>query len=375
MSKGCANQSSVFADEGTAAHEVGALCLQGGHDAVEMIDRVFNKKFVCDDLMAEAVQVYIDAVRERFRPEEGDLLFIEEPFSLADLNPPADMFGTSDAVVYKPKSQRLCVLDLKYGAGVVVDVNENSQGRYYGLGAALKLKHLNVAEVEITIVQPRASHPDGPVRSEVVSAFDLINWTSELMEAAARTLDPAAPLQTGEWCRFCPGKVKCPELRKQALTVARTEFSADLELTKQPPPVESLSEAELSKILQAGKLLTDWYRGAQGEAFARLSQGISIPDFKLVAKQARRKWAVEGDELLTSLVMEADIPPEHLHVPKLKSPAQMEKGLDKAQKAAMAAFVVKKSSGATIAPSGDKRVELAAGAVLDFDDGGVSDDD
>lgn len=384
MSEGCANNSSEDADRGTAAHEVCALCLQNGQDAVEMIDRTFNKRFICDEAMTESVQLYLDAVRSRYEPEKGDLLFIEEPFSLKAIvdtrNWPngkaPDMFGTSDAVIFKPSLQRLCVLDYKNGAGFVVDVIGNTQGRYYGLGAALKLQHLNVAEIEITIVQPNASHADGPVRSEIIGAFDLIEWTGDLLDYAEKTMAPDAALSAGKHCRFCPGKVKCPELRNQAVAVAKTEFADDLNLVRLPPAVESLSDEQLSKILQAGRLLTDWYRGAQAEAFGRLSQGGVIPNWKLVAKQARRKWAVEDEnELLTSLALEADIPPDHMHVPKLKSPAQMGKGLNKDQKTAMAKYVVKKSSGATLAPDGDKRPAIAAGAALDFGDGLAGDDE
>ena len=45
--------------------------------------------------MADGVQVYLDAVRTELRP--GDLLLVEQPFSLARLHPPAEMFGTADA--------------------------------------------------------------------------------------------------------------------------------------------------------------------------------------------------------------------------------------------------------------------------------------
>ena len=57
--------------------------------------------------MADGVQVYLDAVRAELEP--GDLLLVEQPFSLDRLRPPGEMFGTADAVIYKPKPRRLLV--------------------------------------------------------------------------------------------------------------------------------------------------------------------------------------------------------------------------------------------------------------------------
>ena len=165
--------------------------------------------------MADGVQVYVDAVRAELEP--GDLLLVEQPFSLDQLRPPGEMFGTADAVIYKPKLRRLLVFDLKYGAGVVVEAVGNPQGRYYGLGACMALADRPVSEVEIVIVQPRAPHPAGPIRRETISAFELVEWSADLLEAAERTLDPEAPLVPGAWCRFCPAAGICPALREQAL--------------------------------------------------------------------------------------------------------------------------------------------------------------
>jgi len=407
-SEGRPNTSTDDADRGTSAHEVGAMCLKEGRDAIEMIDRRFGR-FVCDEEMAEAVQVYLDHIRSVYRPEEGDLIFVEEPFTLerfteayawpGDQRP--DMFGTSDCIIYKPAAQTLHVIDYKNGVGVLVEVYKNPQGRYYGLGAALKLAHLPVSQIVVTIVQPRAFHKDGPVRSETVDAAELLNWSAELMDYAKATLDPNAPRVPGDWCRFCPAKVDCPERTDRAMMVVKPcAFNDDYAVVGQPPEIQSLTNEQISRILSEGQMLVQWFRDVQAEAFNRLNMGTMSEKhgWKLVPKQARRRYIKDDvpaltaalrpyvdtdaeaasaaasfveapeDALKMALLMYVDIPPGAMVVEKLKTPAQMEKGLTKEQRKALSAFVEKKSSGATLARADDARAALPPGGASGFDD-------
>jgi hypothetical protein len=57
------DESSPYAELGTAAHELGEFCLVNGHeDAFAFIGEEHNGHKV-DDNMARAVQVYIDHIR------------------------------------------------------------------------------------------------------------------------------------------------------------------------------------------------------------------------------------------------------------------------------------------------------------------------
>jgi hypothetical protein len=77
------------------------------------------------------------------------------------------------------------VVDLKGGRGVVVEVKGNPQLRTYALGAMLANPGIDVSHVQVTIVQPRAPHKDGRIRSERFHVADLVEWTAELMAAMA----------------------------------------------------------------------------------------------------------------------------------------------------------------------------------------------
>ena len=125
LSAGIEVRASTYAEEGAAAHMLAKICLDEGVDAPGLIGRKVNG-YAAEAEMADGVQVYLNAVRAELEP--GDLLLVEQPFSLDRLRPPGEMFGTADAVIYKPGLRRLLVFDLKYGAGIVVEALGNPQG-------------------------------------------------------------------------------------------------------------------------------------------------------------------------------------------------------------------------------------------------------
>jgi hypothetical protein len=359
LATGVAAPASTYAEEGAAAHTLAEICLEDGLDALALIGRELNGHIV-DAEMADGVQVYLDAVRAELGPD--DLLLVEQHFSLDRLHPPGEMFGTADAVIYKPAVRRLMVFDLKYGAGVAVEAEGNPQARYYGLGACMALADQPVTEVEIVIVQPRAPHPAGPIRREVVSAFELVEWSADLLEAAERTLAPDAPLQPGAWCRFCPAAGICPALRERALATAQIEFG-ETPLPSPPDPA-SLPAEKVARLLAASDLVELWIRGLRAHAHAELEAGRSIPGWKLVPKRATRGWRDEEKAVVELQAL--GLPEDELIARKLKSPAQVEKLLGSRRKHEIADLAVAESGGATLAFQTDPRPSLLSGAAAEF---------
>lgn len=195
--------ASAYMEEGTAAHALGELCLRKDVSPETYVGTTLEGVEVTEE-MAEAVAVYTHYCGADDKWVEGTV-WIEHRFNLADLKPPAPMYGTADFVAYDPATRELEVVDLKFGRGVVVEVAGNPQLRYYALGAALSLKgRYPIEYVKSTVVQPRAGHPDGPVRSEVIPILELLDWSADLFAAARATLAPNAPLVAGRQCRFCP---------------------------------------------------------------------------------------------------------------------------------------------------------------------------
>jgi hypothetical protein len=218
LSEGLPERPSPYADEGTAAHELAAWALRSRrYDAYGL---------TTDTEMAAAVDVYLEVVRTAL--ERGDTLLIEHRVDLGRLDPPVAMYGTADAIILKPKRRQLVVIDLKYGAGVPVEAENNPQTRYYALGALQAIPiDLVIDTVELVIVQPRRPHPAGPVRREILLALELALWGRKLLAAAHRALAPQAPLAPGSWCRFCPAQLTCPALYERALVEAQNDFTVN----------------------------------------------------------------------------------------------------------------------------------------------------
>ena len=122
-----------------------------------------------------------------------------------------------------------------------------------------------------------------------MSAFELVEWSADLLEAAERALDPEAPLVPGAWCRFCPAAGVCPALREQALATAQAEF-ASMPLPSPPTPA-SLPAEEIGRLLVAADLVELWIRALRAHAHAELQAGRTIPGWKLVRKRADQALA------------------------------------------------------------------------------------
>jgi hypothetical protein len=355
---------NVHAQHGRVAHSIGETCLRFGAEPESTLGDVIDGVEVTEE-MVEAVKVFVDYCRSIapavFGPNPGYRVWIEHQFNLAELQPPADMFGTADFIAYNPELKQLEVVDYKHGSGVVVEVTNNPQLRYYALGAALSVgKELEIDTVKITIVQPRATHPDGVVRSETLSYFELFEFAGSLLDAARATQAPDAPLNPGSHCRFCPALAVCPAKRKEVQAIAQTSFS--VMPADRPPEPETLPDEVLDDIGSKLHILDDWSIAAKREIERRLLAGRELPSHKLVEKRPTRRWIDE--EKVVAFLEEKKLFPEEIYVQKLKSPAQIEKLVGK--KELPAEFVEKKSSGYKLVPASDPHPALPSSAALAF---------
>jgi hypothetical protein len=357
-------ESSTAADEGTAAHTVAARCLTNGNDAMDYLGEdiiVEKNSFPVTEHMVEAVQLYVDTVRDLVR--DGYTLKVEARLDLGHLAP--GQFGTGDAVLYRAKTRHLVVVDLKYGRMVFVEVEENPQLLSYGSGAAALYKG-KVDRLTLTIVQPRG--PGTPVRSwDIPNAPAVISqFEEDFVQAVKEASEPDAPLSAGEWCTFCPAKGICPEYRNLALRLAQAEFSSAEPATVTLPDPAALSSSELGGILSAANLIEDWVEAVKKVALARALAGDVPVGHKLVRKNTLRRW-VDEQKAAKALATLYELDVDTLWVSKLISPAQAEKLVGKAGKAGLASLVTKPEGDVTIAPLADKRPPIAVDVRQEFD--------
>lgn len=371
-------KESIHSARGTACHQIAEKCLRTGVDASSFLDTVEKTKthdITIDEELVNSAQEYVDYC-QILRHSVNAMSWIEERFDLGSLNPPFDAGGTGDFICYDAANTTLEIVDLKNGMGVV-DVNENPQLRTYGLGAMLRHRGLNVTHVKVTIVQPRAPHKDGRIRSETFHVADLVEWTADLLAAMKRSkqaMDEHASaagntVLLDEWnakwlkpgkCTFCPVEGSCPALKRDALSVAAVWFD-DIDQPRIGNAALDTSPEALARDLDMMSMLEDWIKARRAFAHAQAEQGVEIPGYQLSDKIGNRKWA---DEAIVKHELGPDFGDDIYVEPKLKSPAQMEKLLGTKRKALIEPFVVREVTGTNLVSTA-KTTRPAAKSVAD----------
>lgn len=369
--------SSTYALEGSAAHVLCERALLGGKDAHDYLgqqillddkgkevypvegEEIIVHAFEVDDEMAAAVQVFLDAVRGDVRDNGIDpaVMVVEQTYDLGAVTKRDDTWGTADVVLPEPFGV-LRVYDYKHGRGVVVEVEDNDQAKYYGLGALIEYG-ADFEVVELIICQPRAFHEDGPVRRWQIPVRELLEWGGVLKAKADRTDDPDAPLVPGDWCRFCPVEGSCPALREKVQEEAALAFDAPIAMPKDLQPVmpDAGDPAAIGRAMAVIPILDSWARAVEGLCQRALESGHEVPGQKLVRKRALRRWddpgAVER-RLRRRKGVKVD---DFLEPRKLRSPAQLEK-VKAIGKKWVEKHAVKPEGGLTVAPESDPRTAV-----------------
>lgn len=338
-------RESVHAARGTACHQIAEKCLRTGVDAMSFLDTVEKTKehsITIDEELVSSAQEYVDYVRNSADAGQTKPL-IEQKFDLVKLNPPFDAGGTGDAVLYYRYVGMLEVVDLKNGMGVV-DVNENKQLRTYALGAMLANPGLDVVYIKVTIVQPRAPHKDGRIRSETFHVADLVEWTADLLAAMKRSkqaMDEHAAagdntVLLDEWrdkwlkpgkCTFCPVEATCPALRRDALSVAALWFD-DMDQPRIGNAALDTDPASVARDLDMIPMLEGWISARRALAHSLSEQGVDLPTedgnaYILVDKIGHRKWI--GEDPAAAVLAATGLAEDDIYDRKLKSPAAVEK--------------------------------------------------
>jgi hypothetical protein len=320
-----------YRSKGTSAHSVGYECLTQGKDAWEFAGTEHGKHEADMEIMT-AIQVYVDECRSLITPTAE----VFHEFNIADPDFHPDFFGTLDFGAVDGAT--MYIRDYKHGAGIAVDCEWNPQIMYYAWG--LLRRFPNVETIDLAIVQPRAFHPQGPIRRWTVSAEELRRWAlDDLRPAMARTEEDGS-LDAGPWCRFCPAKLVCPLM----VSLFGAACTAD------PKLVVKLDTQSLGRSYQYTAAVKSYLKALEEETLRRLMAGDEVPGTKLVNKKANRIWKDGAEKYLLAS------PVGMIYTePQLKSPAQLE-DLGPLAKKLVAEWAYTPVTGLTVALASDKRV-------------------
>lgn len=350
---------SPHAALGTLAHEVLEGALRAGIWQLPP-DHMHAGQLVEQD-MRSAVNACLHYVQDLVDMDEDAVLLFEQRFDLPTHIQPDETYGYNDILVWLPTLGQLHVIDYKHGAEIV-DVEENKQLLYYGTGALFKFPDWHILSITLTIVQPRAFHPQGPIRSDTVKPDRLRYFLMEVDAAVLDALDPEAPLVPGKkQCRWCDALPTCPAAEAKALQTCNQEFS-DIRLVgeKTMPDPKTLGLDRLSYIVQAAPFLKAWLDACEKQAFGYGMMGYPIPGKKIVRKQKNRQYDGEPAQIAESIMLVADVTLDEVMPRKLlgltameellvsrakeKAPRGKKKEAGESAKETMAFFTIKEQS-------------------------------
>ena len=356
---------SEYAEEGSFAHALAELRL-GRAVANNIKPSLYKKKLAemqKDPLysasMEEYIEQYVTFIGEKFLGAKKNcpdtLILLEQRLDFSEWVP--DGFGTGDVIIISDGV--LEIIDLKYGQGVPVSAEGNTQMRLYALGAINQFGLLYDFDcIRMTIVQPRLDS----ISSDDASVPELLKWGYEVVKpAAAKAMAGKGEFVPGDHCQFCRAKAVCRARAETNLEMAKYDF--------QEPAL--LTVDEIAEILFKAEELQKWAKDIQDYALDQAeNHGVKFPGWKLVEGRSNRKYADE-DAVADRLKAEG-YTDDVIYAPrKIWGITEMEKKLGKKLfEEYLKGLVIKPAGKPTLAPESDKRPEISsvASAAEDFKD-------
>ena len=344
---------SIYARRGTAGHGVSEMVLNntsyesGRKEELAPVETFLGQtveEVIIDEEILAAIVPYIKYCQKQMRISkfwraENKLDLGSWTFLKRSILDGYECGGTMDfASVYDYKEHTVLeVTDLKTGAGVGVEVEHNPQLLCYALCCLLKFyKKYRPTRVKITVVQPPYDHPEGPIRSIVMTPRQLIHWGENvLVPKLEEALSPNAVFAPSEeTCQWCPGRAQCHARYEMACSNALAEFtdvteiddegtSKEITILKQPAILQ-LTKAQKHNILIHGDEIITFVHDIKADAHIQAEKGAHIEGHKLVRKRANRIYISEEKIVRKELSKLGLHNSDFINPPTLRSPAQVE---------------------------------------------------
>ena len=214
------------------------------------------------------------------------------------------LFGTPDFVAIGP--DWLEITDLKTGAGIMVEPEENDQLLCYAFMVLNQRKSWQPKVVRLTIVQP--ADEERPVKTWNTTTKHVMEWGAKAQAAMQAAIEGSVQLEPGDHCRFCKAKPVCPKLAGHVVEAL-------------PVVVRELRPDRLGYWLEKADLMQQWLDSLREVAHDLACDGHPIPGWELKPKRATRSWSDEEKAREVALRKRLRI----FQPRKLMSPAMAEK--------------------------------------------------
>ena len=322
---------SSFASEGTSAHTVAELKARSvffGSVAadVELSDCRNHELWAAEmDRYTDEYVDYLVALANGL--ESRPYVAIEERLDFGSWVPGG--FGTGDCIMVQGST--IHVIDLKYGRGVEVLPDNNSQLMLYGLGAYAKYSMFYCIDtVALHIVQPRKDN----FSLWGISVPDLLEFGNAVSERAQLALGGQGEFTSGDHCRFCKARHTCAARARKNVELAG--------FTSKTPPL--ISNDDVGKYLSMAADIQKWAADLQEYALKECLSGRDVPGWKAVRGRSTRR--VKDAAGLVGALEEQGFGRAMLYKPaELETLGNLEKLVGKTEFAAVSGPYVEKPPG------------------------------
>lgn len=341
--------TSVYAQEGTLAHELCELKLKKYTTVMPKgtYTRAHNKIMKSElwqNEMEGTSETYLEYVKSiMLACEIAPAVLIEKRVDFSRYVP--EGFGTADCLILA--GDTLHVIDYKHGKGVVVDADHNPQMMLYALGAMSELSLLyRFKFVHMTIVQPRVSN----ISEFTMTADELREWGESVVKPKAEAaISGKGEFEAGDWCRFCRAKQQC-KTRYESNDSLYPELSA-----RHDPRLITLEE--LGEYLKRGRDMAAWLEDMKEYALSESLAGADVPGWKAV--EGRGSRAFTDTDKAVDVLIKNGIDESVLYERRVLTLAQMEKAVGKKAFGEIVGNLVVKNPGKpTLVEESDKRPKI-----------------
>lgn len=337
LAENAENKSSVYAEEGTLFHEICEYCLAQwnagvwepdpfGEELPELKDDHLMHPLFKQEMFKHARNYCDFVMNENYNLEKSDgacKMLLEEKVDISEYAP--ECFGSVDCQLVGRDT--LIVIDLKYGEGVKVYAERNTQMMLYALGA-IKGKP-SIKTIRLVIAQVRLNHFD----VWEISANDLLQWADKVLKPTAKKAFAGKGEQKmGDWCGFCPVKAQC---RKQYEAVVN-----DFDRYEYP---ELLTEDEICDLIEKIDKYKGWLESVNKFVYDEALRGHKWKGYKLVAGRSSR--VITDEEAIRQDLLSKRYLEDEIFNIKLKGIGDLKKLVGKKQFSALYGQYVKSKPG------------------------------
>ena len=322
-----------YAREGTCAHELAEYKVNKLL-GIEAKDPTENLDFY-DSEMEDCTENYAQYIAEEISKYSAPVVMVEQRLDFSRYVPGG--FGTGDCIIVADGT--MTVIDFKYGLGVLVDAEGNSQMRMYALGALNLFESLyDIETVRMIIFQPRRDN----VSIAEVTKDELLGWAEEvLIPAAALAANGDGEYRAGKHCQFCKIKATCRKRAEYNLQLAQYDFAVP----------DTLADDEISMILDRADTFIGWVNDVKAYALEQAISGKQYPGFKVVEGRSNRRYT--NPDAVAAAVTDAGYDPFEK---KLMGVTAMTKLLGTKKFNTLLGSLIEKPQGKpTLVPESDKR--------------------